>query len=516
MLSNWHVFQGASGVLGDRIVQPGRFDDNRVGENGCGRLVRSFLGLAGDCAIASLEGRGAEETILELDVPVRRLGDPELGDRVVKSGRTTAVTYGVVTRLHTITRLSYGQGITEQIGGFEIGPDAERPAADGEISTGGDSGSAWMALDDRGEPTDMMLGLHFAGEAAGVVGEHALACYASSVFSKLEISPLPAPATTARVVVIQAVGGGYDANFLPGHELPIPVGERGRGGRLRAAAARRGPGSPSHALLARDERVAAVLPLGGVERGRQRAAAALAQRDRVQARPGLPRRAPGRRRPVRQQPPGPRPHRPPRRPAVGHARGSPAREHGLVPVHEHRAPARRLQPVRQARPVGPARGCDLRGRVRRRPAPVRRRRPDLQAQRPRVPRRARPPLLLEGDRLRRGRDAQGQGLRAHPGRPRRQARIARPGAVQPLPGGDPRARRDDGPRLRPAHHGRHHGALQPPTPRSSRRARSPPARRSSVRRAAAGAGARRARGASRRSPARSGPCARSRPPASRR
>ncbi len=70
----------------------------------------------------------------------------------------------------------------------------------------------------------------------------------------------------------------------------------------------------------------------------------------------------------------------------------------------------------------------------------RRRRPDLQAQRPRVPRRARPPLLLEGDRLRRGRDAQGQGLRAHPGRPRRQARIARPGAVQPLPGGDPRAR----------------------------------------------------------------------------
>ena len=42
------------------------------------------------------------------------------------------------------------EGITEQIGGFEIGPDAEQPAADGEISMGGDSGSAWMALDDRG------------------------------------------------------------------------------------------------------------------------------------------------------------------------------------------------------------------------------------------------------------------------------------------------------------------------------------------------------------------------------
>jgi endonuclease G len=223
MLSNWHVFQGPSGRLGDRIVQPGAFDDNRVGENGCGRLVRSFLGLAGDCAIATVEERGADETILELGVPVRRLGDPELGDRVVKSGRTTGVTHGVVTRLHTITRLSYGQGVVKQIGGFEIGPDPDRPATDGEVSMGGDSGSAWMELDEAGAPTDMMLGLHFAGEAEGAAGEHALACYASSVFSKLEISPLPAgPAG----IVVHAASAGYDPRFLPGHELPVPVAGR--------------------------------------------------------------------------------------------------------------------------------------------------------------------------------------------------------------------------------------------------------------------------------------------------
>ena len=223
LLSNWHVFQGAGGRLGDRIVQPGAFDDNRVADNGCGRLVRSFLGLAGDCAIASLEGRGADETILELGVPVRRLGDPELGDRVVKSGRTTGVTYGIVTRLHTITRLSYGQGITERIGGFEIGPDPERPAADGEISMGGDSGSAWMGLDEAGRPTDLMLGLHFAGESDAAPGEYALACYASSVFSKLEISPLPESATR---IVVHAAGAGYDPRFLPGHELPVPAASR--------------------------------------------------------------------------------------------------------------------------------------------------------------------------------------------------------------------------------------------------------------------------------------------------
>ncbi|MBE2315822.1 DNA/RNA non-specific endonuclease [Solirubrobacter sp. CPCC 204708] len=226
MLSNWHVLHGVGGELGQRIVQPGAFDDNRVADNGCGRLVRSFLGLAGDCAIASIEGRGAEEPILELGVPVRRLGDPELGDRVVKSGRTTAVTYGVVTRLHTITRLTYGEGVEERIGGFEIGPDPEQPAVGGEISMGGDSGSAWMALDDAGKPTDMMLGLHFAGEPDSDPGEHALACYASSVFGKLEISPLEAPKGDPDVrgfFTVHASGSGYDAAFLPGHAVPVPV-----------------------------------------------------------------------------------------------------------------------------------------------------------------------------------------------------------------------------------------------------------------------------------------------------
>ena len=61
--------------------------------------------------------------------------------------------------------------------------------------------------------------------------------------------------------------------------------------------------------------------------------------------------------------------------------------------------------------------------------------------------------------------------------------------------------------------------MAPSDPRRAgrhRARRSARAQRSSARRAAAGAGARRARGASRRSPARSDPCARSRPPASRR
>ncbi len=220
VLSNWHVLHGGKGEIGDQITQPGSFDDNRTSDNGCGVLVRSFLGLAGDCAIASIDGRAATEEALDLGVSVRQIGDPELGDRVVKSGRTTGVTHGLVTRVHTITKLAYEGKGAQEIGSFEIGPDPDRPAENAEISMGGDSGSAWMAADTSGKASDMMLGLHFAGETVEPA-EYALSCYASSVFEKLEVSPL-APATGA-VTVTEASTGGYDPHFLSGeHVIDTP------------------------------------------------------------------------------------------------------------------------------------------------------------------------------------------------------------------------------------------------------------------------------------------------------
>lgn len=220
VLSNWHVLNGDKGALGDEIAQPGPYDDNRVSENICGTLVRSFLGLGGDCAIASISQRATTASILELGVAVRQIGDPELGDRVVKSGRTTAVTYGLVTRVHTISKLTYGSKGEQQIGGFEIGPDDKHPAENGEISMGGDSGSAWMASDAKGKASEMMLGLHFAGETVEPA-EYALACYASSVFEKLEISPLEKPAAGVGTVPAR-IAGGYDPDFLPAQHIDLP------------------------------------------------------------------------------------------------------------------------------------------------------------------------------------------------------------------------------------------------------------------------------------------------------
>jgi endonuclease G len=107
VLSNWHVLHGPEGQIGDNVVQPGRHDDNRVSQNRAGKLVRSHLGAAGDCAISTIEDREFQVEILELSVTPRRLAEPQLDDTVIKSGRTTGVTRGIVTRVNTIASIDY-------------------------------------------------------------------------------------------------------------------------------------------------------------------------------------------------------------------------------------------------------------------------------------------------------------------------------------------------------------------------------------------------------------------------
>lgn len=215
ILSNWHVLNGPQGRVGDDIVQPGRHDDNRVDRNVVGKLARSHLGVAGDCAIVTIDHRRLAAEIVELGVAVVRIGEAELGDKVVKSGRTTGVTRGIVQRIHVEARINYDEAGDHNIGCFEIGPDPDHPAPDGEISMGGDSGAGWLSV-QRNAPSDMMLGLHFAGEV-GDEPEHALACYAGSVFEKLGIRPSP-PAER----VLEAAGQGYNVSFI-GAAVPLPT-----------------------------------------------------------------------------------------------------------------------------------------------------------------------------------------------------------------------------------------------------------------------------------------------------
>lgn len=189
VLSNWHVLHTPSGSIGDNIVQPGPWDDGNIDLNVMGRLVRSHLGLAGDCAISSVVGRGLDAKILELGVAPRRVARVNLGDAVVKSGRTTGVTHGLVARVGVVVNVDYGgnAGIAE-IGGFEIAVNPQKPPADGEISSGGDSGSLWL-IDTAGVDRDVAVGLHFAGETdPNPAAEHAMACNLDSVLKKLKIT----------------------------------------------------------------------------------------------------------------------------------------------------------------------------------------------------------------------------------------------------------------------------------------------------------------------------------------
>jgi endonuclease G len=223
VLSNWHVLHTPEGKIGDPMVQPGPFDDNRVESNEAGTLIRSHLGPAGDCALAKIEGRSFDASVFDLDIRVGRIGTPELGDLVIKSGRTTGVTHGQVKRVDVMTKIDYGMPTGQcNIGGFEIGP-LQGAAKDYEVSVGGDSGSVWLGAKRKNGkivPTNVMLGLHFAGETAGERDEHALACYASSVFNKLEIALTPPPADEAGP---QAVGGlGYDRDFV-GKRVAVPT-----------------------------------------------------------------------------------------------------------------------------------------------------------------------------------------------------------------------------------------------------------------------------------------------------
>ena len=189
ILSNWHILCAPNGES-DEIAQPGPRDDSDASSNKIGQLRRSHLGLAGDCAVASIAERGYERTIIELNMTPQRTAKPNLRDKVVKSGRTTGVTFGIVERVDVSAPVEYGE-TRETVGAFEIRVNPAKRPLNGEISDTGDSGALWMVDGDR-DVSDIALGLHFAGETTpGPAAEHALACPITCVARKLKFSLRP-------------------------------------------------------------------------------------------------------------------------------------------------------------------------------------------------------------------------------------------------------------------------------------------------------------------------------------
>ncbi len=159
ILSNWHVLAGSgSAAVGENILQPGRVDG---GTSTVATLTAMRLNSQMDAAVATLNGtRPAEREILGLGT-IAGIDTPTLGMLVVKSGRSTAITKGVIDGVSMSVSINYGDpGVQAFSNQIRIVPRPPWPTVDYEVSIGGDSGSVWL-----NEANNRAIGLHFAGES---------------------------------------------------------------------------------------------------------------------------------------------------------------------------------------------------------------------------------------------------------------------------------------------------------------------------------------------------------------
>ena len=138
-ISNYHIMVVEPVNTRDTIAQP----KSTAATNALGTLARFNKPL--DCAVCWTNGRKISTAIADLTPGATGIRYATIGTRVVKSGRTTGITRGIID--------GYSGGE------FTVIPDPAFPAAGGEISAAGDSGSLWLDVNNFAA-----VGLHFAGE----------------------------------------------------------------------------------------------------------------------------------------------------------------------------------------------------------------------------------------------------------------------------------------------------------------------------------------------------------------
>lgn len=155
ILSNWHVLAGHWGIRpGWPIYQPGRSDGGRRADT-VATFSHSAMSSNLDAAVARLTGsRALLNHPLGLE-PVKGVSWAMPGMEVIKSGRTTGVTYGRVTGVEGTFRGYFG-GVYRRI--RNVMTIVPRPGLEQVVSSGGDSGSFWLQ-----EETMHAVGLHFVG-----------------------------------------------------------------------------------------------------------------------------------------------------------------------------------------------------------------------------------------------------------------------------------------------------------------------------------------------------------------
>lgn len=186
MLSNFHVLAGLrTAAVGEDIWQPGPVDGGSASAS-VADLTRFVLDTRMDTAVATLNGvRPHDREVLGIGT-ITGVTAPSLGLQVIKSGRTTGITRGVVDGINLATSIDYGPGVGTQAftGQIRIVPRAPWPTVDYEVSRGGDSGSVWLV-----ESTRSAVGLHFAGETdPSPAAENAIANPIGPILAEFDIS----------------------------------------------------------------------------------------------------------------------------------------------------------------------------------------------------------------------------------------------------------------------------------------------------------------------------------------
>jgi hypothetical protein len=166
ILSNNHVLAAVNaGSAGDLILQPGPFDGGVFPADAVATLERFepiTFGMTGynvvDCAVAKpLYSRNVVAAIIAQAMP-RGIDQAQVGQRVLKVGRTTQVTVGRVLAVDTTIAVNYGAAGTATF---------RHQIITTAMSAGGDSGSLLMST-----PALDAVGLLFAGSSRITIFNH--------------------------------------------------------------------------------------------------------------------------------------------------------------------------------------------------------------------------------------------------------------------------------------------------------------------------------------------------------
>lgn len=191
-LSNNHVYADENKAkVGDAILQPGPYDGgtSQVGTLAQFILLDNDTYNTVDCALRTLDSL-EKTTIFSLGKSPTRIVEPQIGMQVVKVGRTTSRTVGIIEDVDLTIQVEYDMGLVSFKNQILI-------SSSEAFSRGGDSGSG-IYTDNGGELE--WVGLLFAGSDEG---NYTIANYASQVASALGVelfteTPTPEPEPTPK------------------------------------------------------------------------------------------------------------------------------------------------------------------------------------------------------------------------------------------------------------------------------------------------------------------------------